>query len=255
MSMGRGATAPAPRDPAEVARPSRVLIVHGEPATRDTLVRSLAYERHEIVEAASGRAALACVAAEPFDLILLDMAPPDVGGLQLLTLFTGDSRYRDIPVIMIAALDDSDDIARCLEAGAEDYLPKSYHPFLLRLRVNAALERKRLRDSEEALHEAIAASHLSQEKLLQKTLAGSKLEIAQLQETIKALRQQLDAATAGAKASIDAARSSAAAELRQLRATCRVLRQQLDAAISGQAAGAPSQTASDRPAGRASDGR
>jgi DNA-binding response OmpR family regulator len=255
MSMDRGSTVPAALGPAEAAGPSRVLIVHGEPATRDALVRSLAYERHEIVEAASGRAALACVAAEPFDLILLDMAPPDVGGLQLLTLFTGDSSYRHIPVIMIATVDDSDDIARCLEAGAEDYLPKSYHPFLLRLRVNGALERKRLRDSEKALHEAIAASRLAHEKFLQQTLAETKLEIVQLQETIKALRQQLDTATSTAKASIDAARSSAAAELRQLRATCRVLRQQLDAAIAGPASGAASRPAAELPAKRASDGR
>lgn len=241
--------------PPEPARLNRILVAHGEAATRDALVRGLAYDAHGIVEAASGRAALDYVAAEPFDLILLDMAPPDVGGFQLLTQFTGDSRFRHIPVIMLAALDDSDDVARCLEAGAEDYLPKPYDPFLLRLRVTAALERKRLRDSEKALHAAMAASRLAHEKQLQEALIGAKLEIVQLQETIKVLRQQLDSSTASAKAGIDAARSSAAAELRQLRATCRVLRQQYDAVISGQGSGGASPASSDRSASLASEGR
>ena len=267
MSMRRGSTEPVRRDSAEEARPSRILIVHGEATTRATLVRGLADETHAIVETASGRAALDCVAAEPFDLILLDMAPPDVDGFQLLTLFTGDSRFRHIPVILIAALDESDDVAPYLEAGAQDFLSKPYHPFLVRVRVDAALEKKRLRDSETALHEAIAASRLSHENLLQETLARTKLEIAQLQETVKALRQQLDSTTSTAKASIDAARLSAATELRQLRATCRLLREQFDAATSGQG-GTPRPSSgrasldrpserrvSERRAGRTSDGR
>ncbi|MEJ0071637.1 MAG: GAF domain-containing protein [Pseudomonadota bacterium] len=218
MSGQLGSTEPARHGSAAEAGP-RLLIVHGEAATRDALVRGLAYETYGIVETASGRAALDYVAAEPFDLILLDMAPPDVDGLQLLTLLTADSRLCHIPVIMIATLDDSEGVASCLGAGAEDYLSKPYHPFLLRARVDAALEKKRLRDSEKALHEALAASRLAHENLLQETMARAKLEIVQLQETVKSLRRQLDSTTSAAKASIDVARSSAAAELRQLRAT------------------------------------
>lgn len=253
--MRRGSTEPARRDSAEGARPSRVLIIHGEAATRDALVRGLAYDMHGIVEAASGRAALDRVATEPFDLVLLDLAPTDVDGFQLLTQLTADSRFCHIPVIMLAPPDQSDGIARCLEAGAQDFLPPPYHPFLVRARVSAALEKKRLRDSEKALHDAMAAARLSHEKLLQETLAGAKSEIVQLQETIKALRRQLDSMTAETKAAIDAARSSAAAELRQLRATCRVLREQLDAAISGRGQGRASRPSSDRPEGRTSGGR
>jgi DNA-binding response OmpR family regulator len=203
------------------------------------------------------------VAAEPFDLILLDMAPPDVDGLRLLTLLTADSRFCHIPVIMIATLDESDGGARALEAGAEDYLSKPYHPFLLRARVDAALEKKRLRDTEKALHEAIAAARLSHDHLLQETHARAKLEVGQMQETIKALRHQLDSTTATAKASVDVARASAAAELRQLRATCRVLREQVDAAARGGAARSerpspdkPSERRmAERRAGQAKDGR
>jgi adenylate cyclase len=265
MSMRPGSTEPARRDSAEEDRPgrvlpgrvppSRILIVHGEAATRDALARGLGSEAHGIVQAASGRAALDRVAAERFDLILLDMAAPDVGGLQLLAQLKADSRFCPVPVIMIAAPDDSDGVARGLAAGAEDYLSKPYHPLLLRVRVDAALERKRLRDSEQALHEAMAASRLSHEKLLKETAAGTKLEIVQLQETVKTLRQQLDSATSAAQESIHAARVTAAAELRQLRATIRALRQRFDAAISGQGSDGTSQPPSDRPEGRTGDGR
>jgi DNA-binding response OmpR family regulator len=255
MNMPRGSTEPARHDSAEAARRSRVLIIHGDAATRDVLLRGLAYDMHEIIEAASGRAALDRVATEPFDLVLLDLAPTDVDGFQLLTQLTADSRFCHIPVIMLAPPDQSDGIARCFEAGAQDFLPPPYHPFLVRARVSASLEKKRLRESEKALHEAMAASHLAHEKLLQETLAGSKSEIVQLQETIKALRRQLDAMTSETKAAIDAARSSAAAELRQLRATCRVLREQLDAAISGRGLSGASRPLSGRPPGQTSDGR
>jgi DNA-binding response OmpR family regulator len=246
---------PAGPDSAEVAAQSRVLVVHGEATTRQAIARGLAYEMLVIVEAASARAAIDCVAAEPIDLILLDVAPPDVGGIQLLRLLKGDARSYDIPVIMIAAADQGDGVVDCLEAGADDYLSQPLHPVVLRIRVNAALEKKRLRDSERALQEAIVTSRLARERVLQKMLAAHKLEFVQLQETIKALRKQLDATTATAKANVDAARSSAAAELRQLRATCRVLREQVDAAISGQGRGGASQPSSDRPQGRPSDGR
>ena len=252
MSTRLGSAEPARDDPADAARPSRVLIVHREATTRDALVRGLAYETHAIVEAENGRAALDRVAAEPLDLILLDM---DVGGLQLLRLLKGDSRSCHIPVIMIVALDEQDGVVDCLEAGADDYLSQPLHPVLLRIRVSAALEKKRLRDGEKALHKAIAESRQSHEKLLQKTLAGSKLEIVQLQETIKALRHQLDSTTSAAQADIDAARSSAAAELRQLRATIRALREQLDTAKSGSGRGESSQPSSDRQRMQANDGQ
>ncbi len=212
-------------------------------------MRGLAYETHGIVEAASARAAIDCVAAEPIDLILLDMAAPNVGGIQLLRLLKGDARSYDIPVIMIAAVDQGDGVVDCLEAGANDYLSQPLHPVVLRIRVSAALEKKRLRDSERALKETIAASRRSHERVMQKMLNVHKLEFVQLQETIRALRRHLDSTTVDAKANLEMARSSAAAELRQLRATVRVLRAQLDAT------GGPPQPSPDRPERQASDGR
>ena len=62
-----------------------------------------------------------------------------------------DPALRHIPVIMISALDEIDSVVRCIEIGAEDYLPKPFNPVLLRARIGACLEKKRLRDREVAV--------------------------------------------------------------------------------------------------------
>ena len=227
-------------DAPDAPRRSRVLIVQGEAKTHAALLRGLASESLDVVEAADARAAVDRVAAERFDLILLDMR-----NLQLLRLLKGDSHSSLIPVIMIADAADDDGVVDCLEAGADDYLA-TLHPVVLRIRVSAALEKKRLRDTEKTLHERIGSTRRSHDRVMQKILSASKLEIAQYQDTIKALRKQLDAEKAGSKATIDAARAAAAAELRQLRATVRALRDQLDAAALGIAPGIPPQVPSDR---------
>ena len=71
---------------------------------------------------------------------------PGISGYDVLTLLKRDPRFRDIPVIMISALSELDSIVRCIEAGADDYLAKPFDPTLLRARVGASLERKRLHD-------------------------------------------------------------------------------------------------------------
>jgi response regulator RpfG family c-di-GMP phosphodiesterase len=261
MSTALGTTEPVGRGATEDVRAARILIVHGAAPTRATLARGLPPQT-AVVEAAGGRVALERVAAQPIDLILLDFAAPEVDGPELLTQLKADPRFWHIPVIMIVTVAQCDGVASCLEAGAEDYLCEPYHPALLRIRVDAALENKWLRDNEKVLHDAMTESRLSHEKLLQEALVGAKQEIAQLQETIKVLRRQLDSTTATAKAGVDAARTSAAAELRQLRATVRGLREQLDTAISEQSADGAAQPpserrkgASDRRKGKTGDGR
>jgi PleD family two-component response regulator len=84
--------------------------------------RGVWQEGHRIVEAENGRSALDRIAVEPFDLILLDMMMPDINGYEVLTQLKADTRYSDIPVIIISALDEIDGIVRCIEAGAEYYL-------------------------------------------------------------------------------------------------------------------------------------
>jgi DNA-binding response OmpR family regulator len=88
------------------------------------------------------------LAAQPFGVVLLDLIMPELDGYQVLEQMKGDSRLRDIPVIVISALDDMESILRCIEMGATDYLPKPFDVGLLRARLNASLANKRLRDIE-----------------------------------------------------------------------------------------------------------
>ena len=73
---------------------------------------------------------------------------PEMNGFQVLERMKADARLRHVPVIMISALDELDSVVRCIEMGAEDYLPKPFNPVLLKARVGACLEKKRFRDRE-----------------------------------------------------------------------------------------------------------
>jgi class 3 adenylate cyclase len=145
---------------------SRILIVDDTEATRELLSRRLAREGHHIVEAASGRSALERIAAETFDLILLDMMMPDMNGYEVLTQLKADARFRHVPVIVISALDEIDSIVRCIEAGAEDYLSKPFDPVILRARIGASLEKTRLREREQAAIAELKAEKERSEALL-----------------------------------------------------------------------------------------
>jgi len=101
-----------------------------------------------IVTAPNGREALERLQAQPFDLVLLDIMMPELNGYEVLAAMKGDARLRHIPVIMISAVDEIESVIRCIEQGAEDYLSKPFNPVLLRARVSACLEKKRLRDQE-----------------------------------------------------------------------------------------------------------
>src|SRR5712671_2577657 len=84
--------------------------------------------------------------SKPFDLVLLDIMMPQLNGYEVLERMKADERLRHVPVIMISAVDEIDSVIRCIELGAEDYLPKPFNPTLLKARVGACLERKRLFD-------------------------------------------------------------------------------------------------------------
>jgi two-component system, cell cycle response regulator len=79
---------------------------------------------------------------------LLDVEMPEMDGYQVLEQLKADPRLRDIPVIMISAVEELESVVKCIELGAQDYLPKPFNPILLRARLTACLERKRLRDQE-----------------------------------------------------------------------------------------------------------
>jgi two-component system cell cycle response regulator len=112
------------------------------------LCRALEREGHHVRAVANGLEALEALHDGPFDCVLLDVLMPQMDGYQVLAHIRSDPTLRRTPVIMISALEDIQSIVRCIELGAEDYLPKPFDPALLRARINAGLARKRLDDLE-----------------------------------------------------------------------------------------------------------
>jgi adenylate cyclase len=159
--------------PSETPVSSHILIVDDTQTTRELLSRRLSRDGHNIKEASNGRSALELITSESFDLVLLDMMMPDISGYEVLTQLKADRRFRHIPVIVISALDQTDSIVRCIEAGAEDYLSKPFDPVLLRARIGASLEKKRLRDREQAAIAELMAEKERSEALLLNILPKS----------------------------------------------------------------------------------
>jgi adenylate cyclase len=141
-----------------------ILVVDDNEINCDLLSRYLERQGHTVRVAGNGRQALEMIATGAFDLVLLDIMMPELNGYQVLQHLKQSETWRDLPVIMISALDEIDSAVRCIELGAADYLRKPFNPVLLRARVQACLEKKRLRDLGEAqqrkLHELNAALEL-----------------------------------------------------------------------------------------------
>jgi len=125
--------------------PETILAVDDTP-TNIALLAGLLGEQYKVKAATNGAKALELAAANPPDLILLDIMMPGLSGYDVLERLRADPQLRHIPVIMISAVDEIESVIRCIELGAEDYLPKPFNPTLLRTRVGASLEKKRLRD-------------------------------------------------------------------------------------------------------------
>jgi len=126
-----------------------ILIVDDEPYNVDYLEQELEDLGYDTISAFNGQEALEQVAAESPDIILLDITMPVMNGFEALTHLKADKGTRDIPVIVISAMDDMDSVVRGIELGAEDYLPKPFDPVLLQARIRSGLERKWLRDQEQ----------------------------------------------------------------------------------------------------------
>jgi sigma-B regulation protein RsbU (phosphoserine phosphatase) len=125
---------------------AKILVVDDTPNNVMLLEDMLTARGYQVTTAVNGEEALGKMAAEAPDLVLLDIMMPKMNGYQVLEHVRADARLRQIPVIMISAVDDIDSVIRCIELGAEDYLPKPFKPTLLRARVGASIEKKRLRD-------------------------------------------------------------------------------------------------------------
>jgi phosphoserine phosphatase RsbU/P len=130
--------------------PARILVVDDVEANRDLLSRRLVRQGHHVEQAEDGQQALDRLATGSCDLVLLDVMMPVLDGIETLTRIKASATLRDIPVIMISANTELETVVRCIELGADDYLPKPFDPVLLRARVGSSLEKKRFRDLEQA---------------------------------------------------------------------------------------------------------
>jgi class 3 adenylate cyclase len=149
-----------------------LLVVDDNEDNRYTLTRRLSREGFSnIATATNGREALELLIAKPIDLVLLDIMMPDMNGYEVLEHLKADPQLRHIPVIMISAVDEIESVIRCVELGAEDYLSKPFNPTLLRARVGATLERKKLHDQVRAQAADLAAWNQTLEQRVADQLA------------------------------------------------------------------------------------
>lgn len=153
---------------------SRILIVDDNRMNRLLLSRGIEQMGHQVAFAENGRQALDLIARETYDLILLDVEMPELDGYQVLEKLRGDIHLREIPVIITSSLDEIDGVVKCIELGAEDYLHKPVNPVLLKARVNASLEKKKLRDEQRELISKFATDQVAEDLLTSGFALGGK---------------------------------------------------------------------------------
>ncbi|MGI8924328.1 MAG: response regulator [Fimbriimonadales bacterium] len=136
-----------------------VLVVDDEEGNRDVLSRLLEKQGYTVANAENGRQALEMLGADAYDMVLLDIMMPELDGYEVLGRLKADEHLRNIPVIMVSALSEMESVARCIEMGAEDYLPKPFNSTLLKARISACLEKKRGRDREVQLFQQLQQNY------------------------------------------------------------------------------------------------
>ncbi len=170
-AVSPGVSAVAAAGAAPSPERATILVVDDNEENRDMLARRLARQGYEVRAASGGRQALEAAGTGPVDLVLLDVMMPEMDGYEVLKRLKSDQALRDIPVLMISALDEIDSVVRCIELGAEDYLSKPFNPVLLRARIGACLEKKRLRDQEVRHLQELAEWNRTLERRVQEQVA------------------------------------------------------------------------------------
>jgi len=144
-------------------RGARLLVADDNKVNRLLLGRNLQLQGHVVASAENGRIALEMLRREPFDLLLLDMEMPEMTGFEVLAQLAADPELRDLPVIVTSSLEGLAHVVRCIELGADDYLPKPVNPVLLKARIDSSLEKKRLRDQQKELVKRFATSEVARD--------------------------------------------------------------------------------------------
>lgn len=162
-----------------------VLIVDDNEMNREVLSRRLERQGYTFGVAEDGVQALELMRAQRFDVVLLDIMMPRMNGYQVLEAMNGDPVLRELPVIVVSAVSELDSIVRCVELGAEDYLFKPFNPVLLKARLTACLEKKRLRDQQRqgqavarfSLSSSLASIKSNVDQLMSSGLTGEQRQI------------------------------------------------------------------------------
>jgi class 3 adenylate cyclase len=144
-------------------RGGKLLLVDDNKVNRLLLARTLELAGHRVASAENGRVALEMLRKDAFDLLLLDIEMPEMDGFQVLEQVRGDLALRDVPVVVTSSLEGLDNVVRCIELGAEDYLTKPVNPVLLKARIGASLEKKRLRDQQKEFVRRFAAPEVAKD--------------------------------------------------------------------------------------------
>ena len=153
---------------------SRVLIADDNKVNRLLLSRSVELLGHRVMLAENGRIALERLRSEPFDLLLLDIEMPEVDGFAVLEQLKADPQLREVRIIVTSSVEGLDNIVRCINLGAEDYLRKPVNQVLLKARIGASLEKKRLRDQQKAMVRRFATSPVADDMLQSGFALGGK---------------------------------------------------------------------------------
>lgn len=173
-----------------------VLVVDDNEMNRDMLSRRLKRQDYEVMVAEDGEKALEMLQAHPFDLVLLDIMMPKLSGYDVLERIKKDDTTRELPVIMISAVDDLDSVVKCIELGAEDYLFKPFNPVLLKARVGASLEKRLLRRGSVSTTELLPdlkAMQASLDALSTAVNSAGQPHLEQLQQLLTSLMQKFNA--------------------------------------------------------------
>jgi len=152
-------TLPAPKE-------GDILVVDDLEENRELLARWLSRLGYSVQLEDNGARALEFVAANPVDVILLDIMMPGLDGFEVLKRLKNNAATHHIPVLMLSSADEIDTVVRCIQLGADDFLPKPFNTTLLMARLESSLSRKRLRDQETAFLKRLQAEQDTSERLL-----------------------------------------------------------------------------------------
>lgn len=189
----------AERHTVSLAGPMKILAVDDSATYLEELTSTLRGEGYDVIPARSGEEALEMLAVQPVDCILLDRLMPGLGGTETCRCIKASSATRDVPLIMLTAMEDRGAMIEGLSTGADDYVLKSSEDEVLKARVRAQLRRKQIEDE----------SRRIRLQLLRKELEATEARAAkELAETRAQLVEQLEQKNRALEAAAEEARSA-----------------------------------------------